>query len=76
MATKVLQEVASEGKYPGYPSKIVTEVKELDEFYPAEQYHQNYYNLNTTQGYCRAVIKPKLSKFASLFEKFIDKNHL
>jgi len=35
--------VAKEGKYPGYPSKIVTEVKELDEFYVAEEYHQNYY---------------------------------
>jgi peptide-methionine (S)-S-oxide reductase len=73
---KTIEEVAAEGKYPGYPDKIVTEVKELEEFYPAEQYHQDYYNLNTTQGYCRAVIKPKLSKFASLFQKYIDSSRL
>ena len=41
---KVLEEVIKDGQYPGYPGKIVTEVKELDTFYPAENFHQNYYN--------------------------------
>ena len=41
---------------------IVTEIVPLEEFYPAERYHQNYYNQNRRAGYCRVVIAPKLSK--------------
>jgi peptide-methionine (S)-S-oxide reductase len=46
-----------------FESPIVTEVTEFDSFYEAEEYHQNYYNNNKTQGYCMAVINPKLEKF-------------
>lgn len=46
---------------------IVTEVTALPEFYVAEDYHQNYYSLNPNQGYCRAVINPKLAKFRAKF---------
>jgi len=46
-----------------FSDKIVTEVSPLPEIYPAENYHQNYYNLNSNQGYCQVVIKPKLEKF-------------
>ncbi len=46
---------------------IVTEITELGKFYAAEDYHQNYYNLNPTQGYCRAVINPKIAKFRKKF---------
>ncbi|MHB8632898.1 MAG: peptide-methionine (S)-S-oxide reductase MsrA [Thermoplasmatota archaeon] len=42
---------------------IVTEIAPFEAFYPAEAYHQNYYELNPYQGYCQAVIRPKLSKF-------------
>ena len=42
--------------------KIVTKVSEATEFYPAEDYHQDYYALNPNQPYCKAVIEPKLSK--------------
>lgn len=42
---------------------IVTEVSPLAEFYPAEPYHQNYYDEHPTQGYCYAVIAPKIEKF-------------
>ncbi len=45
-----------------YDNPVVTELVELTSFYPAEAYHQNYYDLNTTAGYCRAVIRPKLAK--------------
>ena len=69
---KVLSEVTAQGKYQGYPNKIVTEVKGLEEFYVAEGHHQNYYNENTGQGYCTAIIKPKMGKFKNLFEKYID----
>jgi len=50
-----------------YPDKIVTEVSELPTVYPAEDYHQNYYNLNSSQGYCQAVIAPKLQKLMTNF---------
>lgn len=45
-----------------FPKGIVTEVKKLEMFYPAENYHQNYYNNNKNQPYCRFVIDPKLNK--------------
>lgn len=42
--------------------KIVTEVSPLPTFYPAEDYHQDYYKKNPNAGYCRVVIKPKIDK--------------
>ncbi len=53
-----------------YTAPIVTEIAPLERFYEAEDYHQDYYNLNKTQGYCMAVINPKMKKFR---EKFADK---
>ncbi|MCJ7766233.1 MAG: peptide-methionine (S)-S-oxide reductase MsrA [Thiovulaceae bacterium] len=49
---------------------IVTELSPAPTFYPAEGYHQNYYSLNSSQGYCQAVIAPKVQKFMT---KFSDK---
>ncbi len=49
---------------------IVTEVAELETFYAAEDYHQDYYENNPNQGYCRIVIQPKVAKFR---QKFMDK---
>lgn len=46
---------------------IVTEIAEFEAFYPAEDYHQNYYNLHKEQGYCAAVIRPKVSKVKKVF---------
>ena len=48
-----------------YRNPIVTEVAPLKAFYPAEDYHREYYKRNPGQPYCRAVIAPKLSKFRS-----------
>jgi len=42
---------------------IVTDVTKLDVFYPAENYHQNYFNNNQNQPYCQMLIAPKLSKY-------------
>ena len=42
---------------------IVTEVSALDVFYPAEAYHQNYFNNNSNQSYCQLLIAPKLNKY-------------
>jgi peptide-methionine (S)-S-oxide reductase len=48
-------------------SPLVTQLEPIKVFYPAEDYHQNYFEKNPYQGYCRAVIAPKLSKFRSKF---------
>ena len=42
---------------------IVTQIVPLTKFYPAEDYHQDYYRANPNQGYCRMVIRPKVEKF-------------
>lgn len=46
---------------------IVTEITAYTDFYPAEDYHQNYYNLNGNAPYCTFVIQPKLEKFKKVF---------
>lgn len=50
-----------------FPGAIVTEVKKLAQFYPAENYHQNYYRNNKNQPYCRLVIDPKINKVEKEF---------
>ncbi|SNR14398.1 peptide-methionine (S)-S-oxide reductase MsrA [Tenacibaculum jejuense] len=52
---------------PYFDNPIVTEVSEMPIFYPAEDYHQNYYENNKEQGYCNFVITPKLSKLRKLY---------
>lgn len=46
-----------------FKKPIVTEITPFSVFYPAEDYHQNYYALNPNQGYCQVVIRPKIEKF-------------
>ena len=46
---------------------IVTEISAASTFWPAEDYHQNYYNLNPNQPYCMMIINPKLNKFRKEF---------
>ena len=46
-----------------WPNPIVTEVTPLDIFYPAEDYHQEYFQRNPYQGYCQVVVAPKVAKF-------------
>jgi len=50
-----------------FSEKVVTELSALEEVYPAEAYHQNYYKLNANQGYCQVVIAPKIQKFMTQF---------
>jgi peptide-methionine (S)-S-oxide reductase len=45
-----------------FEQPIVTEITALAQFYPAEDYHQDYYRANKDQGYCQMVIRPKLKK--------------
>jgi peptide-methionine (S)-S-oxide reductase len=61
IAATVVTELA-----PYFDSKIVTEISEIPIFYEAEDYHQNYYRNNTSQGYCSYVITPKLTKLRKL----------
>ncbi len=56
-----------------YDRPIVTEITSFDVFYKAENYHQNYYNNNKTQGYCQAIINPKLEKFIKKYKSKLKK---
>tara|TARA_B100000886_G_scaffold334653_1_gene290503 strand:- start:9473 stop:10057 length:585 start_codon:yes stop_codon:yes gene_type:complete len=53
-----------------FENKIVTEVQKLKAFFPAEEYHQQYYKNNNDQPYCKLVIEPKLQKAKSLLSRF------
>jgi peptide-methionine (S)-S-oxide reductase len=46
-----------------WPQPIVTEIEAMPEFYPAENYHQEYFRMNPGQGYCQVIIAPKVAKF-------------
>ncbi len=59
--------IAQLDKEKVYDSKIVTEITPFVIYYEADDYHQNYYNNNKNQGYCRAVINPKLDKFVKKY---------
>ena len=50
-----------------FPQAIVTEVSEAEVFYIAETDHQDYYNNNSTAGYCRVVIDPKIAKLRAMY---------
>jgi peptide-methionine (S)-S-oxide reductase len=50
-----------------FKKPIVTEITVASEYYKAENYHQNYYALNSEQGYCQYVIRPKVEKFRKQF---------
>lgn len=54
-----------------YDKPIVTEVKSAPPFYKAEEYHQDYYSNNPNQGYCYAVVRPKVEKFMKNFKSLV-----
>jgi len=70
-AKSIIEELNSQKVYD---SPIVTQVAPFDVFYIAEAYHQNYYNQNKEQGYCRMVIQPKIEKFEKVFKDRLKKN--
>ena len=55
-------------KSGAYNKPIVTEITAFTKFYPAENYHQDYYNLHGSQPYCSFVIRPKVEKFEKVFK--------
>ena len=62
IAEAVIQEMADY-----FDGPIVTELSPLGAYYPAEDYHQNYYNNNGNQPYCSAIISPKVQKLRAMF---------
>jgi len=67
IAEQTIRELEAEGLWD---DPVVTEVTEFTTFYPAESYHQDYFNRNPYQPYCAAVIAPKVAKFrAKNFER-------
>jgi peptide-methionine (S)-S-oxide reductase len=57
-----------------YKSNIVTQVVPYKVFYKAEDYHQNYFNQNSSQPYCKYVIQPELDKFKEVFKDKLKKS--
>jgi peptide-methionine (S)-S-oxide reductase len=70
-AEKFIEELNSSNEM-GAP--IVTEVKPLDVFYPAEEYHRDYYSKNSGEPYCQVVINPKLQKVKQKFAELLKDN--
>jgi peptide-methionine (S)-S-oxide reductase len=62
-AQRVAAEQSRTAAQANWPATIVTELVPLAPFFPAEDYHQDYYRNNPNQGYCRVVIRPKVEKF-------------
>ncbi len=63
-AEAVMAEVTAEKLWP---NPLVTELAPLAKFYPAEEYHQDYFARNPSQPYCQVVVAPKVSKFRKQF---------
>lgn len=70
VAKEVIQEISSTKIWD---DPIVTEVTPFDKFYLAEDYHQEYFKKNPFQGYCRAVVAPKVAKFRHTFTERLKK---
>ncbi|MFZ5918335.1 MAG: peptide-methionine (S)-S-oxide reductase MsrA [Chloroflexota bacterium] len=66
-AGEVIHEIEAAGIWD---APLVTEVTPLTDFFKAEDYHQEYFRHNPSQGYCRAVIAPKVAKFR---QKYLDR---
>jgi peptide-methionine (S)-S-oxide reductase len=70
IAEKVKAELGAEKHFP---KPVVTEILPFENFYKAEEYHQNYYASNPSQPYCSYVIAPKLEKFRKQLPEFFLK---
>ena len=70
VAGEVIREIGAAGIWD---APIVTEVTPFETFYIAEEYHQEYFKKNPFQGYCRAIIAPKVAKFRHKFAERLKK---
>ena len=69
-AQKKIAEASRAEAQKRFRDPIVTEIVPLKKFWPAEDYHQDYFRKNPYQGYCQAVVAPKVEKFKSHFPEF------
>ena len=70
--TKIAHEVVGELEDSKiYFNPVVTQIEVAPTIYPAEDYHQNYFQEHPNQGYCMAVVAPKLAKFRAKFKSLI-----
>lgn len=70
---KIIDESIDKTAKKLWSKPLTTEVKPLDTFWPAEEYHQDYFNKHPEQGYCQIIINPKLTKFKQRFSSvYID----
>ena len=60
-------------KSGAYASPIVTTLEPFVKFYPAEDYHQNYFNENGSAPYCQLIVRPKVEKFEKVFKAKLKK---
>jgi peptide-methionine (S)-S-oxide reductase len=67
--TKEAAQAALEAAQADHSDPIVTSIEPLTSYYTAEAYHQDYYRQNPMQGYCMAVIPPKIEKLKAKFKK-------
>lgn len=67
---KIIKQYILEANKSLFENKIVTQLQQISRFFNAEQYHQNYYKLNTQQPYCNAVITPKVLSARKKLKKY------
>ena len=72
--SKVQKYATALNKSGAFANPIVTKLEAFVKFYPAEDYHQNYFNLNGSESYCQFVIKPKVEKFEKVFKNKLKKH--
>ncbi|MES2878712.1 MAG: peptide-methionine (S)-S-oxide reductase MsrA [Pseudomonadota bacterium] len=69
VAKELIQEMNQSGVYSSRP--VVTEVLPVANYWPAEDYHQDFFKKNPDQGYCMAVAAPKVAKFRKTFARLV-----
>ena len=70
-AKKMIDELNAAGEFA---DPIVTTLEEMKKWYPAEDYHQEYFELNPSQPYCQRVVGPKVSKFQKRYQALLKKS--
>lgn len=68
---KIAEEVTKNFAPALWKDPIVTKISKLEKFWPAEEFHQNFYRNNPGAGYCQVIINPKLEKFRKRFESLL-----
>ncbi len=69
---RTIAEASKKEAQKRFGDPIVTEIAPLTKFWPAEEYHQDYFRRNPYQGYCQAVVAPKVEKFKREFEGWVE----